>query len=216
MGRLLWPPHGGLDWGQSTLKHPRAQVLGDRGVVRDLADGALVGAIDGVGHGDRASDAALVAERVLFEGPVEPIVDLFRRCHEALTSTRGVVVSVARIDAPRNQVTWAGVGNVSGVLVRGPDRPGSRHERLSARGGILGYRLPTVRPQTLPFRPGDLLVFATDGIDRNFPEDLSLRGTPARIAREICRRHAKGSDDALVLVVKAINGNALQQEGRES
>jgi serine phosphatase RsbU (regulator of sigma subunit) len=32
------------------------------------------------------------------------------------------------------------------------------------RSGVVGYQLPTLRASTLPIAPGDLLIFATDGI----------------------------------------------------
>jgi len=48
--------------------------------------------------------------------------------------------------------------------------------------------------------PGDLLVFATDGIAPGFETDLHLAQSPGRIADTILNRHFKGTDDALVFV----------------
>jgi negative regulator of sigma-B (phosphoserine phosphatase) len=50
--------------------------------------------------------------------------------------------------------------------------------------------------------PGDLLVFATDGIQAGFDEAIRTIGTPQQIAEGILSRHARQVDDALVLAVR--------------
>jgi serine/threonine protein phosphatase PrpC len=67
---------------------------------------------------------------------------------------------------------------------------------------VVGYHLPTLRPDTLAISQGDVLVFATDGLRSNFTEDLFLDGSPQEIADHVMARHRRGSDDALVLVVR--------------
>jgi len=105
---------------------------GDRGVVLPFTAGALVAVIDGLGHGAEADAAAEAAERVLAETPGAELTELVRRCHEALRRTRGVVMSLASFQQGR--MTWLGVGNVEGVLVR---QMGS-NEVIAIRGGTIG------------------------------------------------------------------------------
>src|SRR5262245_1263061 len=91
---------------------------GDRGVVLPFDHGALVAVIDGLGHGLLACEAATTAEHVLVDSPDAPVDELMRRCHDKLRSTRGVVMSLASFDGARSTMTWLGVGNVEGFLVR--------------------------------------------------------------------------------------------------
>jgi hypothetical protein len=60
---------------------------------------------------------------------------------------------------------------------------------------------------TLTIRRGDVLVFATDGIEAGFGDSLKVTGSPHDIAQRILDHHAKITDDALVLVVRYLAGN---------
>jgi serine phosphatase RsbU (regulator of sigma subunit) len=52
--------------------------------------------------------------------------------------------------------------------------------------------------------PGDTLVMATDGIRSAFVAELAARASPEGIARAVFSRHARGTDDALVLVARYV------------
>jgi hypothetical protein len=98
-------------------------------------------------------------------------------------------------------VTWVGVGNVEGILLRANDVPGT-DEAIATRGGVVGYQIPPLRPITLPIARGDLLVMATDGIRGGFSGGFDREDTPDTIASAIFARYGRGSDDALVLVAR--------------
>jgi phosphoserine phosphatase RsbX len=77
--------------------------------------------------------------------------------------------------------------------------------RSSARlaGGIVGYRMPDVLvPQDVPIRPGDLLVFVSDGIIEGHLNDIDFAAPALVIAEQILDSHAKDNDDALVLAAR--------------
>jgi negative regulator of sigma-B (phosphoserine phosphatase) len=182
---------------------------GDLHVVAEFTRGALVGVIDGLGHGTEAACAARAAARVLEAFAGEPLAALLERCHEALHGTRGAVMSLASFDAAGSRMTWAGVGNVEGILLRASAQAGRRHEALTLRGGIVGYRLPRPHECTIPVFHGDTLILATDGIHAGFGEIASATDTPRETAESILARYSRGSDDALVLVARYL-GAALQ------
>ena len=46
-------------------------------------------------------------------------------------------------------MTWLGVGNVDGFLLRADNQTKPAHESLFLRGGVVGYQLPSLRPSTL-------------------------------------------------------------------
>ena len=139
---------------------------------------------------------------ILKASPQEPVISLLERCHEGLRSTRGVVLSLASIDPKHGLMTWLGVGNVQGVLMRAGAQKGSVGEVLLLRGGVVGSQLPALQAAVLPTRKGDTLVFVTDGIRGEFVEGLSALESPQRAADKILKRHGRGDDDALVLVVR--------------
>ena len=107
-----------IEWGVASLALAGEVESGDRHVVKTFPHGALLAAMDGLGHGEQAAAAANRAVKVLQTADTESIVSLLKRCHERLRSTRGVVMSVAAFNAVDETMTWIGVGNVEGVLLR--------------------------------------------------------------------------------------------------
>ena len=173
---------------------------GDLGLVLPFPGGTLIGALDGLGHGDEAAAAARAAAGVLKAQPDAHVIWLVRRCHEALGETRGVVMSLASFSERYATLTWIGIGNVEGLLFRADAAASPRRETLLLRGGVVGFKLPPLGAAVLPVAPGDALVLATDGIRSEFANGLSLTHPPQDVANQILARHAKKTDDALALV----------------
>ena len=84
---------------------------GDLAVCQPLPEGALVGAIDGLGHGGEAARAAREAGKVVRETAERDLVLLIERCHDALRDTRGAVIGLAFMSTSGRTMTWLGVGN---------------------------------------------------------------------------------------------------------
>jgi phosphoserine phosphatase RsbX len=197
--RTVWDP---FEWSVATRCRRGEATSGDLAVVNLLPEGALVGAIDGLGHGSEAARAARLAGEVLRERPSRDLVLLAQRCHSALRGTRGAAITLAFISASEGTMTWLGVGNVEGRVLSG-DRSTMRPKGSLALGsGIPGHELPRVRTATLDVRPGDLLILATDGIEAAFGDSLDLSGSTRTITERILAAHRKPSDDALVVAVR--------------
>ncbi len=173
---------------------------GDHHLVCCNQDGVLIAAVDGIGHGEEAANAAKKAISILRNGVGEPIISLVERCHEKLRPTRGVVLSLASIDVAQGMMTWLGVGNVQGLLMRANTKNGNAQEPLLLRAGVVGSRVPPLQAAVLPIQKGDTLIFATDGIRSGFTETLNSLENPQRAADRILQNCLSGSDDALVLV----------------
>ena len=191
-----------VEWGTAGMPIPGETESGDLHVVTPFADGVLVALIDGLGHGPEAAEAARAAATLLTAHASEAPISLLQRCHEGLRKTRGVVMSVASVDARDSSVTWLGVGNVEGLLVRAD--PESATEVIALRGGVVGYQMPPLRAEMLPIGRGDTLILATDGIRSDFKLGIAIEATPQTISESILSRCAKNSDDARVLVVRYV------------
>src|SRR6478609_3701418 len=190
-----------LEWGVATVSMAGELSNGDLHLIAEFPGGAMVAVIDALGHGPEAAHAAALAAVTLALRPADPLPELIRRAHQALIGARGVVLSLATFDTRAGLMTWAGIGNVEGMLFRnGRHRPSTR-SGLVTIGGIVGGELPETRPQQLPVERGDIIVFATDGVRRDFIDQVDPERPPDEMARELLVRHAKGSDDALVLVI---------------
>jgi negative regulator of sigma-B (phosphoserine phosphatase) len=191
-----------VEYGVAKSMLPGQGESGDRHLVCCGGHGILIAAIDGIGHGEEAANAAEAAMAILKASPEAPVISLVERCHQGLRSTRGVVLSLASIDPKHGLMTWLGVGNVQGVLMRAGAQKGSVEEVLLLRGGVVGSQLPALQAAVLPIRKGDTLVFVTDGIGGEFVAGLAALESPQRAADKILKQHGRGNDDALVLVVR--------------
>jgi phosphoserine phosphatase RsbX len=191
-----------VEYGVAKFMLPGQGESGDRHVICCGGKGILIAAMDGIGHGEEAANAAEAAVAILKGNAEEPVISLVERCHEGLRSTRGVVLSLASIDPEHGMITWLGVGNVQGILMRAGAQKGSVQEVLLLRGGVVGSQLPPLQAAVLPIAKGDTLVFVTDGIRAEFVEALSALESPQRAADRILKQHGRGNDDALVLVVR--------------
>jgi negative regulator of sigma-B (phosphoserine phosphatase) len=182
------------------------EVSGDQHVAVRCDGGALVAAIDGLGHGAAAGEAAQIAVRVLTEHCDDPLPGLVERCHAALAETRGVALTLARIDTDAHVLTWLGVGNVEGRLLR-DDEDGALHpppEAAMLLGGVVGDQLPPLHAVTLPIDVGDTVMLATDGLDPEIGGRRTVRGALAPLADGLLYRHRRGRDDALVLLARLL------------
>src|SRR6266481_56590 len=139
-----------LDWGVAGLPLDGQAESGDRHVVQSFPGGFLLAVIDGLGHGYGAAMAATAAEFILRAEPQEPLISLVRHCHESLRPTRGVVMSVVSFDTSHGLMTWLGVGNARGILIRSGLSANVRSEELLLRAGVIGEQIPPLQASVFP------------------------------------------------------------------
>jgi hypothetical protein len=191
-----------VEYGVAKYVLPGQGESGDHHLVCCNQSGVLIAAIDGIGHGEEAANASKTAGALLKSLADEPIISLVERCHEKLRGTRGIVLSLAFIEPEHGMMTWLGVGNVQGVLMRCNAKRGNGKESLLLRGGVVGSQLPTLQATVLQIERGDTLFFATDGVRNDFSESLSAKENPQRAADRILEQYRSGNDDALVLITR--------------
>ena len=201
-----------IDWAVAARTLAGQTVSGDQSIVQPFPGGVLVAVVDGLGHGEEATAAANLAIAVLREHADESVVALLQRCHHRLKGTRGVVMSLASFSGQTRAMTWAGIGDVEGVLLRAAYSAQPARESILLRGGVLGYQLPLLRATTVSVTGGDLLIFATDGIRSGFAQAPLLNNPlirqaadgPQQLANRLLADYGKETDDALVLVARCL------------
>jgi serine phosphatase RsbU (regulator of sigma subunit) len=195
-----------IDWGVAISKLPGHTECGDQFVVKAFDEGVLIGVVDGLGHGSEAAIAAKAAVLTLGNHARESVISLINLCHKELRKTRGAVMSLVSLNTGNNTLTWIAVGNVSAVLRRIDTQTIPMREYVLMGRGVVGDRLPVLRASVMPIMRGDMLILATDGIRETFASETVSWGSPQQIADDILARHAKGSDEALVLVIRYKGG----------
>jgi phosphoserine phosphatase RsbX len=191
-----------VDTAFATVPLPGQKESGDLSLIKRVGAGTLVAVVDGLGHGEEAASAAHAAVGALDRYSRDPLSDLVRRAHEALVGLRGVVLALAYLDPQAATLTWLGVGNVGGILLRAD--AGSRPARITlvASAGFIGGELPHPTTRSVPLALGDTVILFSDGVKDGFADSVALSNSPQQIADTVLARHSKGNDDALVLVAR--------------
>lgn len=166
-------------------------------------EAALV--VDGLGHGEEAAIAAWAAVDLFQQQPVTDPAEFLHSANDAIRGTRGGVAAVCVIDPEAGQLTFGGIGNITGRIVCGVER-----QYLVSHPGTLGTQLSSPRFKVNSYRwpAGATLVMSSDGIGEGW--DLStypglLRHHPVVIAAVLHRDFTRSTDDATVLVVRDIS-----------
>jgi anti-sigma regulatory factor (Ser/Thr protein kinase) len=181
---------------------PGQEVCGDSWGTQQDGRMCVVVVADGLGHGVDAQAASLEAVRMLRLNPNMPPAELLERAHQALRSTRGAAISVARIDLEKGTLAFAGVGNVSAQIYSGA-RAG---QHLVSVNGTAGHQINRIREFSYPWPEDGMLVMHSDGLSTNAGLEkhsgLSLHD-PSLIAGVLYRDFTRRNDDATVVVAKA-------------
>ncbi len=180
--------------------HPLETLSGDGFFIRNEKKKIFVAVIDGLGHGPSAHEATNVAEKILGETyHILSLEEIFEEIHSALRSTRGAVMSIARIDEVRGTLDYAGVGDVNATIF-----PSSNELKPINLPGVLGITIPKIKVFSYNWqqRRNTLIIFS-DGISSKFSNEKDFEKLRSLdIADRIIKNYWKMNDDATVVVVK--------------
>jgi anti-sigma regulatory factor (Ser/Thr protein kinase) len=191
-----------LAFGVATRPRQPDADNGDAFVVKQWAESALVGVIDGLGHGQFAHRAAQAARQYVESHFDLPLDQLFRGVGRACRATRGVVMALACFDWGQGRLAFASVGNIEVRVF-----PGSALFPFSIRRGVIGLNAPDAMVTEHSWPPDHVLVLHSDGLRthwswKDFP-GMADQPAPA-LAQELLRLLAKKEDDATVIVVRKV------------
>lgn len=192
-------PRDRFEIGAVSTPRSGEEAVGDAWGAVEHGEGLAVAVSDGLGHGPQAAEASREAIRHFCDHPLVDPEGQIRGIHEALRSTRGAAVAVAHAPVDREELAFAGVGNVAAVVVR---EDGHRH--LVSHHGTVGHSMERVQIFTAPFGDQDLVVLHTDGINTRWSLDDYpglARRHPGVVAGVLHRDFRRSRDDATVLVL---------------
>jgi len=198
------------------------EVNGDAFIIKYWGENALVGIIDGLGHGPHAHQAAETARQFVEAHYDQSLDTIFFGVDRACRATRGVVMALARFEfgnqkvdsefmLPENppihnphseiKLTFASIGDIE-ARIFGNLKP----MNFIIRRGVLGGSTPKVVVTEHPWRMESIMVLHSDGLKthwqwRDFPNFTDLPA--AAVAQQLLSKLAREEDDATVIVVKS-------------
>ena len=189
------------------MPKPGEDVCGDRWAVARLPERTLILLADGLGHGPGAADASLEAVRTFHEHTALTPEAIVAAIHAALRSTRGAAVAVTEVAPSQEVVRFAGVGNVSGVVL---SSEGTR--QMVSHNGTAGHSARKIQEFTYPWSSDALLVLYSDGLVTHLNPGRYpglLKRHPDLIAATLYRDYARGRDDVTVVVARKPQGGGI-------
>lgn len=195
--------HPDVRWGSAVRPFPGEHIAGD--IVECWQENETVWAcaVDGLGHGPQAYEAAhQLVSIVRASMAQEPLQRLIEADH-GLRSTRGAAAALACAHEADMRVTIAAVGNISGMIF------GRVDQHFSGVPGIVGAHVRSPRQLEFDFSSHDLLLMWTDGLNEVAPRPafVRYRDDPARMAEALLATFGNDHDDCGVLCLRLASGN---------
>jgi anti-sigma regulatory factor (Ser/Thr protein kinase) len=189
------------DYGAVCIPLRGEEACGDTWCRKEDNGGTVFMVADGLGHGPSAAEAAHAAARS-FQASNSPLPsDMLAAMHGALRPTRGAAIGIARFDKARQQIVFAGVGNVAATLVDAD----SSVRRMVSNNGTIGHIARHMRDFSYPIENTTLVILASDGLATGW-NLASYSGLhthhPALIAGVLWRDFSRGRDDVTVFVAR--------------
>jgi Histidine kinase-like ATPase domain/Stage II sporulation protein E (SpoIIE) len=190
-----------LAFGAATRPFRQLSENGDTFIIKQWAGHALVGVIDGLGHGQFAQRASHTARHYIEQHFDQPLESLFRGTGRACLATRGVVMALAYFDLAKRKLRVGSIGNIEVRLIAGTERL-----HCMARRGILGMNAPNPIATEHAWTSSSLLIMHSDGLRTHWDWDdfRELAGEPPTvIAQGLLEALGKQDDDATVVVARS-------------
>jgi len=199
------PPPVSLEHGVINRPKPDQEVCGDSWAVAHLPERSLFFLADGLGHGPDAALASHEAVDAFQKHTAKRPKEILEAVHAALSGTRGAAAAVAEVNFAKQEVCYAGIGNIVGTVVL-PEQ----HYHMVSHNGIVGHDVRKVQEFSYKWEPHGLLVLHSDGLSSRWQIDrypgLIVRH-PGLIAGVLYRDFQRDTDDATVLVACAFGGS---------
>jgi anti-sigma regulatory factor (Ser/Thr protein kinase) len=176
---------------------PGFKSNGDSYFIKRYEDSAIVAVVDGIGHGDKASEASSIAVKVLEDKFRDELDQIVTTMHRRLHGSRGCVIGIVRMNKD-GKIEYLGVGNIRTQIYTS-----ERYKRLVSFDGLLGSNIRTLRTDRLDLSTPCLVVLHSDGVASfNFEDKRVVYRPVMEVAKEAFEKHKKSSDDATLLVAR--------------
>ncbi len=192
------PPEPAFEFGAICIAVAGELECGDAWCIASEEAVVAILVADGLGHGALAARAAKDAVAAFEASPFEPPSAVMQNLHRALAGGRGTAAACALLRLSESNLSYAGVGNISGTLATA-----ERSRGLVSHNGTLGVQLLRAQQFEYDWPRGGRVVMHSDGLSARWSVDsypgLHTRH-PAVIAAVLYRDFARKRDDVTVLV----------------
>jgi anti-sigma regulatory factor (Ser/Thr protein kinase) len=181
---------------------PGMNMNGDSYFIKQWNNQALLGIIDGLGHGEEAAAASKIAKEYLEQNFEIDIEQLTFGLHKRLYNTRGAAGGLVRIDKTASRLGFCGIGNIEVRIIGDPPM------HPICLDGIIGVNVKKVTKFEYQHNVLKAVVLHSDGISARF--DLldypTVCQEPQKVAERILAEWGKEQDDATIIIAVEDDG----------
>jgi negative regulator of sigma-B (phosphoserine phosphatase) len=161
-------------------------------------DYAVIALADGLGSGEQAKISSESVMEIVRQFHNEDIHSLLKRCNQALKSSRGAAVAIAKIYFPIQEVVYSCVGNIRFIIVS----PSGKTTYPLPKVGYLSGKPITPSIQRFYYAPNSFFIMNSDGIRTiSSKEILPYGNSLPELIRSADKDNSK-MDDATMLIGK--------------
>jgi anti-sigma regulatory factor (Ser/Thr protein kinase) len=186
--------------GSVRVPAPGETECGDNWGVRAEEGRTVILLADGLGHGPGAAEASGEAVAALQRANDLAPTAVLEQVHHALRSTRGAAVAIAQVDVEKEQVRFAGAGNISAMIISP-----AKLQHMISHNGTAGHNVRKFQEFVYPWTEQTVLVMHSDGITTSWRLDAYsgiIRRDPSLLAAVLIRDASRGRDDACVVAAR--------------
>jgi anti-sigma regulatory factor (Ser/Thr protein kinase) len=175
-------------------------VCGDAWAIRRNGSLVAIMAADGLGHGPFAAQASEAAVSAFERSDSLVPGVVLDNVHRSLRGTRGAAVAIAVMDANSRRIRYAGLGNISGVVL-----DGEREQHMVSHNGTAGHEAPNLREFEYALPERGMLIMHSDGLTTGWnlkPYPGLIQHDPALFAAVLYRDANRQRDDVCVVAAR--------------
>jgi anti-sigma regulatory factor (Ser/Thr protein kinase) len=176
------------------------EIAGDAWAFREWEGGLTLIVADGLGHGPMAARASSEAISAFRRSSESSPVAVLNGVHGSLRGTRGAAVAIAYVNPAERMVKYAGIGNITGVIIRA-----GKPLTMVSHNGTAGFLVPRLQEFSYALPDEALIVMHSDGLRTNWDLDSYpglRRRHPSVIAGVLYRDALRNRDDVCVIAAK--------------
>lgn len=157
---------------------------------------------DGLGSGPLAREASNIAISYISENHDKDLETLMNECNKLLLNTRGIVLSIIKIDYRNKEIIYSNRGNINCIFY---SNSGRLTRTLPKRGFLCGRKC-SFTTQLMPYENGMRFLLYTDGIElpSTLHKTIATEKSVIEVVEFIKRQSDFKKDDVTILVADVL------------
>ncbi len=174
------------------------QCNGDSYFTEETEDYFVCLVADGLGSGQAAHDASTRAVQVVEEHHDKGVETLMQMCNDALSQSRGAVLTLFKVHFKEKVLEYCGIGNIRLVI----GLPSGKLVHAIPKSGFLSGKPTKFDVRRIEYPEGSMFIAYSDGVDLSSPDKRNvMRARSPKIAASYLKQKCMETVDDMTCVI---------------